>query len=219
HIPLTAKLRLGWDDAHIVAPQLAARLENAGVALIAIHGRTTEMQFSGQCRLDGIAQVVAAVKRIPVIGNGDIRSPQDADHMIKTTGCAGVMIGRKAIAMPWIFRDTWSYLTTGTIPPPPTIDQICQMMRDHFYNIIRFRNERVALIEFRHRISWYAKQLHPCRALRDQMRLINSPADFERALTTFLDWRHYRDQQIQKGHLPPNPHPAPPALCPSLPHP
>lgn len=201
-IPLTAKLRLGWDDSCIVAPKLAARLEEAGVAMITVHGRTTEMQFSGQCRLDGIAEVVAAVKRIPVIGNGDIRSPQDAEHMMKTTGCAGVMIGRKAIAMPWIFRDTWSYLTTGSIPPPPTIEQICQMMRDHFYNIIRFRNERVALIEFRHRASWYGKQMHPCRMLRDQMRMINSPADFERAIEDFLDWRRSHDQKSQKNLSP-----------------
>src|ERR1700722_7061830 len=76
HTPLTAKLRLGWDDTCIVAPQMEARLENAGIALITIHGRTTEMRFSGEARLHGIAQVVAAVKNIPVIGNGDIRLPQ-----------------------------------------------------------------------------------------------------------------------------------------------
>src|SRR5215212_3533210 len=90
--PLTAKLRLGWDDTWIVAPYLAARLEAAGVAMVTIHGRTTEMRFSGQARLDGIAEVVAAVKRIPVIGNGDVRTPEDAQRMIEYTKCAGVMI-------------------------------------------------------------------------------------------------------------------------------
>jgi nifR3 family TIM-barrel protein len=94
HTPLTAKLRLGWGDTCIVAPKLAARLEDAGVAMVTIHGRTTEMRFGGEARLDGIAQVVAAVKRIPVIGNGDVRSPEDARRMIEVTGCAGIMIGR-----------------------------------------------------------------------------------------------------------------------------
>src|SRR5688500_10285934 len=101
--PLTAKLRLGWDDSSIVAPYLAARLEGAGVKLVTVHGRTTEMRFSGQARLDGIAQVVAAVKSIPVIGNGDVKTPQDAERMIRVTGCAGVMIGRGALSAPWVF--------------------------------------------------------------------------------------------------------------------
>jgi nifR3 family TIM-barrel protein len=188
-VPLTAKLRLGWDDTCIVAPQLAARLENAGVSLITIHGRTTEMRFTGRARLDGIASVVAAVKKIPVIGNGDIRTPQDALHMIKTTGCAGVMIGRGALSMPWIFRDTWSYLTTGIIPPPPTIEQKCQLIRDHFNHHASYRGEPPAVMEFRKRISWYAKEMNPCRPLRDAMRVIKSRADFEAAIEQFLEWR------------------------------
>jgi nifR3 family TIM-barrel protein len=188
-VPLTCKLRLGWDDSSLVAPYLAARLEELGVAMITIHGRTTEMRFSGQARLDGIAQVVAAVKRIPVIGNGDVRTPQDALRMIEQTGCAGVMIGRGALSMPWIFRDTWSYLTRGIIPPPPSIEQKCQHMRDHFYNLIRFRNEHIAVMEFRKRVSWYAKHMTPCRILRDEMREISNTADFETALQRFLDWR------------------------------
>ena len=199
HVPLTAKLRLGWDDTCIVAPQLAARLENAGIAMITIHGRTTEMRFSGEARLDGIAQVVAAVNRIPVIGNGDIRCPQDAGRMIDATGCAGVMIGRGALSMPWIFRDTWSYLTTGIIPEPPTIEQKCRFVQDHFHNVIRFRNERSAVFEFRKRVSWYAKQMNPCRLLRDEMRVINSPADFEGVVSRFLDWRLQYDEDVRAG--------------------
>lgn len=201
HTPLTAKLRLGWDDTCIVAPRMAARLEEAGIALITIHGRTTAMRFSGEARLDGIAQVVAAVKRIPVIGNGDVRTPQDARRMIDVTGCAGVMIGRGALSMPWIFRDTWSCLSTGVIPDPPTIEQKCQLMRDHFCNMVRFRNERSAVLEFRKRVSWYAKQMNPCRLLRDEMRTINSPAGFESVLTRFLDWRLKYDEDVRAGRV------------------
>lgn len=193
--PLTCKLRLGWDDSCVVAPYLAARLEEIGVAAVTIHGRTTEMRFSGQARLDGIADVVGAVKKIPVIGNGDVRTPADAKHMIDRTGCAGVMIGRAALSTPWIFRDTHSFLTSGEIPPPPTIDEIVQLMRDHFYNHCRFRNERTAALEFRKRISWYAKNLHPCEYLRQEMRVISTAADFEATLSRFLDWRHGRQER------------------------
>jgi nifR3 family TIM-barrel protein len=190
NVPLTCKLRLGWDDSCIVAPYLASRLEMAGVQLITIHGRTTEMKFSGEARLDGIAEVVASVKHIPVIGNGDVKSPEDARRMIERTGCAGVMIGRGALSMPWIFRDTWSYLTTGLIPPPPSLEEKCRLMRDHFHNMVRFRGERPAVCEFRKRISWYAKHLNPCVHLKEEMRTISCIADFEAAIARFLDWRH-----------------------------
>ncbi len=202
HTPLTAKLRLGWDDSCIVAPQLAARLENAGIAMITIHGRTTEMRFSGEARLDGIAAVVAAVTHIPVIGNGDIRAPHDAVRMLEYTRCAGVMIGRGALSMPWIFRDTWSLLTTGIIPSSPTIQEKCQLMRDHFYHLCRFRSERTAVLEFRKRVSWYAKQMNPCRILRDPMRTINSLADFENVIAGFLDWRLCYDEEVRQGRSP-----------------
>ena len=204
HTPLTAKLRLGWDDEHIVAPYLAARLEEAGVALITIHGRTTQMRFTGAARLDGIASVVAAVKRIPVVGNGDVKSPQDALHMMQQTGCAGVMIGRGALSMPWIFRDTWAFLTTGVIPEQPTLEQKCQLMRDHFRNLVRFRDERVAVLELRKRVSWYAKKMTPCSVLREQVRLINSGTDLDSAIAHFLEWRRDFDENIRRGRVAPD---------------
>jgi tRNA-dihydrouridine synthase B len=169
------------------------------VSLVTIHGRTTEMRFSGNARLDGIAEVVAAVKKIPVIGNGDIRTPQDAKHMLEYTKCAGVMIGRGALSTPWLFRDTWSYLTAGVIPEPPSIERKCQLMSDHFHNMLRFRNEHAAVMEFRKRVSWYAKQMHPCRMLKDDMREIKCTADFDRVVREFLDWRLRRDEEVRTG--------------------
>lgn len=202
HTPLTCKLRLGWDDTCIVAPSLARRLEEIGVQMITIHGRTTEMKFTGNARLDGIAEVVAAVKNIPVIGNGDIKSPQDAERMFNHTKCAGVMIGRAALSQPWIFRDTWSYLTTGVIPEEPTVQEKSAMLRRHFHNLVQYRSERAAIIEFRKRISWYAKTMNPCRPLRDPMREINSIADFDRVVDNFLDWRRGYDADVASG-MPP----------------
>ena len=201
--PLTCKLRLGWDDSCIVAPYLAARLEDAGVSLVTIHGRTTEMRFSGEARLDGIAQVVAAVKRIPVIGNGDVRTAFDARRMIDATGCAGVMIGRGALSAPWIFRDTWAYLTTGALPPPPTIAEKARLMSDHFHNICRFRGERVAVLEFRKRVSWYAKKMNPCRMLKDEIRALESAEQFDRVVARFLEWRALRDEDVRAGRAAP----------------
>lgn len=199
--PLTAKLRLGWDEQSIVAPSLARRLEQAGVQMVTVHGRTTEMRFSGQARLDGIAAVVAAVKSIPVVGNGDVRCPQDASRMMRVTGCRGVMIGRSALSRPWIFRDTWIHLSGGAVPPPPTVEQKCQLMRDHFNNMLRLRGEHYAVDQFRKRVSWYAKELNPCRILRETMRFINTPADFERSIGQFLDWRLDRDELVRQGRM------------------
>ncbi len=188
-VPLTCKLRLGWDDTSIVAPYLARRLEEAGVALVTVHGRTTAMQFTGQVRLEGIAAVVAAVKNMPVVGNGDVKTPEDARRMLEATGCAGVMIGRGALVRPWIFRDTWSYLTTGVVPAEPTIEEKCGMMREHFLGLVRFRGERIAACEMRKRISWYARTMHPCRGLKEGMRGIKTGADFEGVVGEFLEWR------------------------------
>jgi len=201
HTPLTCKLRLGWDDSCIVAPKLVPRLEDAGVQMVTIHGRTTEMRFSGEARLDGIAEVVASARRIPVIGNGDIRSPQDAKRMLRVTGCAGVMIGRAALSQPWIFRDTWSFLTTGVIPPEPTLLEKCNAMRRHFNNLIHYRSERSAIAEFRKRVSWYAKTMHPCAMLKEEMRKFNTPQEFEDILRRFLDWRAEKDESIRAGEV------------------
>jgi nifR3 family TIM-barrel protein len=194
HAPLTCKLRLGWDDSCIVAPYMAKRLEDLGVSLVAIHGRTTEMRFGGEARLDGIAEVVAAAKSIPVIGNGDVKSPADAKRMIEHTQCAGIMIGRGALSQPWIFRDIWSYLTTGEIPPPPSLEEKVQLIRDHYYGMVKYRTPRSAMIEMRRRISWWSKSMHPCSQLKDELRLFETAEQFEDILRRFLEWRTQRDE-------------------------
>src|SRR6266540_691315 len=115
-IPVTAKMRLGWDDENITAPDLARALEDAGAAAIFVHGRTREQGFSGSVNLAGIRSVVQAVKTIPVIGNGDIITPEAAKKMLDETGCAGVSIGRGAFYNPWLFVHTRRFLDTGELP-------------------------------------------------------------------------------------------------------
>ena len=120
-IPITAKMRLGWDENNLTAPDLARVLEDAGVAAIFVHGRTRAQGFSGTVNLAGIRAVVQAVKNIPIIGNGDVTTSEAAKHMLDETGCAGVSIGRGAFYNPWIFRDTnrppWVRCPTKRSPP------------------------------------------------------------------------------------------------------
>jgi nifR3 family TIM-barrel protein len=118
-IPVTAKMRLGWDDDNLTAPDLARTLEDVGVAAIFVHGRTREQGFGGTVNLAGIRTVVEAVKTIPVIGNGDIVTPQAAKKMLDETGCAGVSIGRGAFYNPWIFQHTLAYLQGRAGSPLP----------------------------------------------------------------------------------------------------
>ena len=178
--PLTAKLRLGWDDSSIVAPSLAASLENAGVSLVTIHGRTTEMRFSGEAPARWHRRSRRRREKDP--GDRQRRHPHasrrnahDACHRLRRRDD---WPGARS-ACPGFSATPGRLLTTGVIPPPPTIEQKCQLMRDHFHHPVRFRNERIAVLEFRKRVSWYAKQMNPCRLLRDEMRSIESAAEFE----------------------------------------
>src|SRR5205085_10646035 len=116
-IPVTVKMRLGWDDQTLSAPFFARRFEEAGVAAVTIHGRTRDQGFSGRVNLDGIRAVVEAVDAMPIIGNGDIRTPADAQHMLHYTGCAGVAIGRGALLNPWFFSQLCKLEQTGEIGP------------------------------------------------------------------------------------------------------
>jgi nifR3 family TIM-barrel protein len=119
-IPVTAKMRLGWDEDNLTAPELARVLEDTGVAAVFVHGRTRAQGFSGTVNLAGIRAVVEAVQRIPVIGNGDVTHPEAAKHMLTETGCTGVSVGRGAFYDPWIFRRTDHYLRTGELLSEPT---------------------------------------------------------------------------------------------------
>jgi len=192
-VPVTAKMRLGYAAGERTAPALARRLEDAGVQGVTVHGRTGAQRFGGSVDLDGIAQVVRAVRAIPVIGNGDIRSPQDAREMLERTGCAGVMIGRRALSDPWIFRDAHALLATGSVPPPPTLEDRLAVIVQHFENARRFDGDRWAAIEFRQRISWYARTLPGTRDLKRGMNAIDSPEQFYEVLAA------YRRRQDRRG--------------------
>lgn len=181
-IPVTVKIRLGWDDNEIVAPSLAKALAEVGIAGIIVHGRTVEQQFAGSARLEEIARVVVAAGLVPVIGNGGIRSPHDAEEMIRRTGCAGVMIGRAALRDPWLFRDTHAFLTTGAVPKPPTMADRIAFMNRHFEHLVRLKGERLACITFRQRASWYVGKLGDYPAFKHGVRRIVNADDYRKLI-------------------------------------
>lgn len=191
--PVTAKMRLGWFNLPTppVAEWLAPQLIDAGACAITIHGRTTEQKFSGEVSHAGICGVVEAIRakasrRVPVIGNGDVREPEDVLKMMRMTGCDGVMIGRGALSTPWLFRDAWSLLTTGTIPAEPSLEDKISLIHRYFDLMIEYRGEHYAMVNIRRRISWFAKRLPPCKPLREAIRLAPSPVEVRDALSEYL---------------------------------
>jgi tRNA-dihydrouridine synthase B len=188
-IPITAKMRLGWDDDNLTAPDLAHVLEDAGIAAIFVHGRTRAQGFSGGVNLAGIRRVVAAVKSIPVIGNGDVTTPEAAKRMLDDTGCAGVSIGRGAFYDPWIFRRTDRLLRTGELLPEPDFTERLRVLRRHFERYCEFYGEAHGAKLFRKVAPWYAKRFGPAKPFKRRIITINSRADFEAAITEYLEWR------------------------------
>ena len=188
-IPITAKMRLGWDEENLTAPDLARVLEDTGVAALFVHGRTRAQGFSGTVNLAGIRSVVGAVRAIPVIGNGDVTTPEAAKHMRDETGCTGVSIGRGAFYDPWIFRRTDLYLRTGELTPEPGFAERVRVMRRHFERYIAFYGEEHGAKLFRKVAPWYAKRFGPAKDFKRRIITITSRADFETALADYIAWR------------------------------
>jgi tRNA-dihydrouridine synthase B len=200
-IPVTAKMRLGWDDENLTAPDLARALEEAGVAAIFVHGRTREQGFGGTVNLAGIRKVVVAVKTIPVIGNGDITTPQAAKKMFDETGCAGVSVGRGAFYDPWIFRRTLDFLKNGSAEPSPEapFSERVRVLCRHLDLMIEVFGEEHGCRMFRKVAPWYAKRFGPCHEFNKGVVKISSRAEFHDVLENYIRWR----QQFvdEKGEL------------------
>ncbi len=206
-IPVTAKMRLGWDDQNLTAPDLARVLEDAGAAAIFVHGRTREQGFGGSVNLAGIRAVVQAVKHIPVIGNGDITTPEAAQKMFAETGCAGVSIGRGAFYNPWIFRHTAHFLATGELPPEPEFAERVRVMRRHLDLMAGVFGEEHGCRMFRKIGPWYAKRFGPSNEFNKRIVKLSNIAEFEEILRQFELWR--RQFLDEAGRLKPNYRPPP----------
>lgn len=188
-IPVTAKMRLGWDDENLTAPGLAAALEEAGIAAVFVHGRTREQGFSGGVNLAGIRAVVQAVKRVPVIGNGDVTTPEAARHMLDVTGCAGVSAGRGAFYDPWLFRRTRHLLATGELLPEPSFEERLVIVRRHLDLMIEVFGEKLGCVMFRKIAPWYAKRFGPAAEFNKKVVQMSTRAEFESITANYIVWR------------------------------
>ena len=206
-IPVTAKMRLGWDDENLTAPDLARALEAVGIAAIFVHGRTREQGFSGTINLQGIRAVVEAVPHTPVIGNGDVTTPEAAKKMLDETGCAGVSVGRGAFYNPWIFQHTLHYLRTGELLPEPRFAERVQVMILHLDRMIEVFGEELGCRMFRKVAPWYAKRFGPANEFNKRVVQISTQAEFDSVLKHYLAWR--KQFLDDNGELQPRFQPAP----------
>jgi len=173
-VPVTVKMRLGWDDQTLSAPALARSFERVGAAGVIIHGRTRAQGFTGRVNREGIGAVVDAVESIPVVGNGDLRTLADVEAMFRQTGCAAVSIGRGALSNPFLFRQLAHWAEHGHPGPEPGFEERVDAMVDHFHRLVGRRGERHACFQFRKVVKWYSHAIRPPKELYH--RLINLPS-------------------------------------------
>lgn len=184
-LPVTVKMRLGWDRDHLNAVDLARRAQDAGIREITVHGRTREQQYSGEADWDQIALVAASVE-IPVYGNGDIWDGATALKRIRESGVAGVAIGRGAMGNPWIFREI-RQLADHQVPTPVTPEERFRMIETHYRRLLAWKPEAIAVREMRKHIGWYLKGLRGAAQVRGSINQAETPAQVRDLLSRFRE--------------------------------
>ncbi|NLM25074.1 MAG: tRNA dihydrouridine synthase DusB [Firmicutes bacterium] len=173
NIPVTVKIRIGWDEQSINCLEIAKRIEQGGAYWITVHGRTREQFYSGQAQWNWIGLVKEAVS-IPVVGNGDIFTAEDASRMLAETGCDHIMIGRGALGAPWIFQQVKAYLEKGEIIEPPSLPERVAIALRHLELKIKFDGEQQAVREMRSHLAWYLKGIPNSNKIRAQLNQVST---------------------------------------------
>ncbi|WP_330643397.1 tRNA dihydrouridine synthase DusB [Anaerotignum propionicum] len=189
--PVTIKFRKGFDDMHINAPEIAKIAEANGASAVAVHGRTREQYYSGKADWDIIHQVKESVS-IPVIGNGDVFTPEDAKSLFEHTGCDAIMVGRGAQGNPWIFQRIIHYLKTGELLPEPTATERVEKALRHGKMLIDYKGEYVGIREMRKHMAWYLKGLPGAAEFRGKLNYTESLEEMEGLLKEYL--KKFREQ-------------------------
>jgi len=184
--PVTVKMRIGWDDEHIYAVENAQAVERAGGSAVSVHGRTRAQLYTGKANWDMIRDVKKAVS-IPVIGNGDVFTPEDAKRMLDQTGCDGVMIGRGALGNPWMLYRTVHYLTKGELLPEPEPAEKIRIALLHLDRLIRLKGEDQAVREMRKHLAWYLKGLPGAARVKDAIMDLTRRDEVEAILREYVD--------------------------------
>ncbi len=186
HLPVTVKIRSGWSEDRRDPVAIALRCQDAGARALALHPRTRTQMYTGRARWEEIAAVVDALD-IPVLGNGDIKTPEDAVRMHRETSCAGVMIARGSFGQPWIFRQTRAMLEGTPVPPTPPVEERFRIALDHARMAEAYEPDlRGAAIEFRKHLGWYVKGLPGSAELRKQLHAVNTFGEVEGIFAAYL---------------------------------
>lgn len=183
-LPVTVKIRIGWDENNINAVENAKIIEKAGACAIAVHGRTRAQMYSGHANLDVIKDVVEAVN-IPVVGNGDIVDGPSALHMLEYTGCKAIMIGRGALGNPWIFKEINAYFA-GEEFKRPSKEEIYNMIVDQYERLLKLKGERLALLEMRSHVGWYLKGMQGSAQIKNKANQALSFEEVKKILKEYL---------------------------------
>jgi len=185
-VPVTVKMRKGWSEGELVAPDLARLAELNGAAAVAVHGRTRDQFYSGRADWNAIREVRQSVS-IPVIGNGDIFTPQDAGRMLEETGCDAVMIGRGALGNPWLFSRTVHFLATGELLPEPSPKERIAQALTHFDLTLSLKDAATALLQMRKQLAWYLKGLPGAAQRRAAINAARTPDEVRLLLQSYQE--------------------------------